>query len=178
MQINHYDNVIKGIHENIKKLWDPLTRDFYPIQIKTIYHQEDDDVNTLKPGQIVPNPADVRAEFLPAIFYEYGNARENDSIRKTTGQVGESIQLNVIASINGLLPPERSLVSRMSDMHKAIRMIVQESQYVGNTMTNTQGGREKTKKCRLGRTVSATRRQQNIGIMMFTLEFDIIQDAV
>ena len=178
MAINHYDNIIKGIHENIKKLWDPDTNSFYPIQVKTIYHQEDDEVNTLKPGQVVPNPADVRSENLPAIFYEYGNSRENDSIRKPVGQVGEAFQLNIIASINGLPPPEKSLVGRMSDMHSGIRMIVQESQNVGNSYTQADGGLERTRECRLFRMVSATRRQQNVGVMMFTLEFDVIQNKV
>ncbi len=178
MPINHYDHIIKGIHENIKKLWDVNTSDFYPIQVKTIYHQEDDEVNTLKPGQVVPNPADVRNENLPAIFYEYGNSRENDGIRKPVSQVGEAFQINIIASLNGLTPPNKSLVSRMSDMHSAMRMIVQESQNVGNALTQAQGGAERTRECRLSRMVSATRRQQNVGIMMFTLEFDVIQNKV
>ena len=200
MPENHYDRIIKGIHDNIKKLWDEDTRDFYPIQVKTIYHQEDDEVNTLKPGQVVPNPADVRNENLPAIFYEYGNSRENDGIRKPVSQVGESFQLNVIASINGLPPPAKSLISRMSAMHSAIRMIVQESQKVGNPTETEQDVlremlkepdltmeqdldirgklRDRTRECRLYRMVSATRRQQNIGIMMFTLEFELIQSKV
>ena len=169
--MHHYDAVLQAVITSINQLknddGDPNAP--YPIGVKSIIDQTTGQT-FLKKGETVPNPQNIREEFLPAILYGYGDSKHNDSISKPVGYTGETITILVYGVVNAIVG--RGLAERMSDMHRAMRMIVQENQRAGNTHSDDGAS---TKEARLGRSVALTSRRSGTGISIFHLEFDTIQ---
>ena len=122
---NHRWEVIQALKTEINKWTDPDLADNYPILIKTIFQQWQ-------------NPVNLRQEDMPALFYGYGSARENDRVIPATNLNGETYTLIVYATINELITEsggaytlEKTLVERATDMHLAMEHLVRRNQTIG-----------------------------------------------
>ena len=178
--MHHYDAVLQAVITSIYQLKsdDGTPNAPYPIGVKEVIDQSKPppgQESFLSKGETVPNPQNIREEFLPAILYGYGDSKHNDSISKPVGYTGETITILVYGVVNSTFNPDdksgRGLAERMSDMHRAMRMIVQENQRAGNTHSDDGAS---TKEARLGRSVALTSRRSGTGISIFHLEFDTI----
>ena len=159
--VNHIKNVLQDLKEEIEFLIETNTgyiADLYPIIIKNIFEQS-------------INPINLEDSELPAIFFGYGESRQNDSIIKPANHRGETSIILVYAVVNSL--QDGDLINRATDMQTAIRMIVVGNQNLGNEVS----GKRFTKQVRFARSRPFAPKSKGVSRRAF-IEFSIEVDHV
>ena len=140
-------------------------------------------LNLLAAGKVkaifstTPQPQTIREHLLPALFYDYGDATydRSERITKPVSTSGELFTFRVHAVIPPTDDSGDELVFRMSNMHNEIKKITLGLENAGNLPSTKKTS---TRACRLGNLRSFVSRPKHIGIMLFNLEFDIIQRRI
>ena len=168
--INHIDNVLTRLREEIELMDKPT----YPIKVETIFEQSE-------------VPVKVEDSELPAVFFGYGESKQNDGIRKPSNYKGETSIIHVYAVLTKT--DDRTLIQICSDMQTAIRMIVVGSQSLGNDLSEKQTEERNiaqgykiftpsTKEVRLARTIPFRQRSRSQVSRRVMLDFSIEIDHI